>query len=140
MKLIVFIDTNIIIDLLTDREPFAEDAAVLFDYIAARKLRAFTSANCLANVYYILTSVAKHRDVREKIRELMRYLDVVATDAAILRDALSSNFRDFEDAIQYYSAIKCDARYIVTRNPKDFRTSTIPLVNAREMCDILGNA
>jgi predicted nucleic acid-binding protein len=136
----VFIDTNIIIDLLTNREPFADDAASLFEYIAAGKVRAFTSANCLANVFYILSSVAKHRDVREKIRDLMQYLRVVATDAAILTNALSSDFREFEDAIQYYSAIKCDARYIVTRNPKDFRTSKIPLVSAQEMCDILRSA
>lgn len=139
MKPTVFIDTNIIIDLLTDREPFGDDAALLFELIAAEKIHACTSANCLANVYYILSSVAKHSAVREKIRDVMRYLTVIATDSTILTDALSSDFKDFEDAIQYYSAIACGARYIVTRNPKDFRTSKIRLADAREMCEILGN-
>jgi predicted nucleic acid-binding protein len=137
MSVRIFIDANILIDLLTDREPFASDAALLFEQIATGKLLACTSANCLANVYYVLSSATKQRNVREKIGELIRLLEVVPTDSEILNKALSSDFRDFEDAIQYYSALECDARYIVTRNPKDFKKSRLRVVDAREMSEIM---
>jgi len=137
MRTNIFIDANIIIDLLTNREPFASEAALLFEFVKAKKVTAFTSANCITNIHYVLSSVSKQRNVREKVADARKLLDLVATDADIVDKALTSDFADFEDAIQYYSAISCDADYIVTRNPSDYRKSTIRIVNAEEMNRII---
>ncbi len=137
MRASIFVDANIIIDVLTNREPFASDAALLFELVRAKKVYAFTSANCIANIHYVLSSVSKQRNVREKVADARKLLDLVATDADIVDKALMSDFADFEDAIQYYSAISCGADFIVTRNPSDFRKSKLRIVNAEEMNRII---
>ncbi|MFH1706814.1 MAG: PIN domain-containing protein [Planctomycetota bacterium] len=137
MTIRAFIDANIIIDLLADRAPFADAAACLFEAIRSRSLRGFTSANCLANIHYVLSHVSRQRTIRQKIAGVRRLLDIVPTDAAIIDRALASDLDDFEDAIQYYSAMAREAGYIVTRDPSGFAKSAIRVVDAEELNGII---
>ena len=132
-----FLDANIILDFLTNRELFGKEAALLFENVQKQKLKAFTSSNSIANIHYILNDLSKQRNVRQVLVDVRKFLDLVPTDEEILDRALASDFHDFEDAIQYYSAVRCDADFIVTRNKQDYKKSKIRLLDAQEMNRIL---
>lgn len=125
----VFLDTDVIIDYLTDRNPFAERAEKVFALIEQHKINGFTSALCFSNIYYLIRQYHTHQKAISILKNLADLLSILKVDANIVLGALDSGFNDFEDAIQYFTAKdqkKMDA--IVTRNIRDFRKSTLPAV------------
>ena len=125
----VFIDTNVIIDFLADRVPFSEDAAKLFELAKNKHIEIYIAAISINNTYYILRQVTSHQKALKLIDQIENYVTIIATSQKIIQQAIKSNFNDFEDAIQYYSA-KDNAKIevIITRNTKDFKTSDIPIL------------
>lgn len=134
----IFLDTNILVDLCLDRQPHALCAQRLIESIEAGHAKAHIAAISLTNLYYLLHDLNKKRDVRKDIGMLLDLLTVVATDEELLRRALGNGFKDFEDGIQYESALACQAVVLVTRNRKDFRASKIELLDACELMVRLG--
>lgn len=128
----LLIDTNIIIDLLAKREPFYESAAELFSQADKNKLKLYVCTLSFANTHYILRRNLPEDKVREVLRKLKILTKVIALDDKILELALNSEFKDFEDAIQYNSAIESDINAIITRNLKDFKLSKIPVMTAEQ--------
>lgn len=127
----LFIDTNIVIDLLAKREPFYAQAATLFSMADRGKIKLFVSALSFANTNYILLREMKAETARLILRKLKLLVEVTDLNEKILELALNdSDFKDFEDAIQYYSAIENDIDVIITRNLKDFKRSKIPVLTA----------
>lgn len=127
----LFIDTNIVIDLLAKREPFYAQAATLFSMADRGKIKLFVSALSFANTNYILLREMKAETARLILRKLKLLVEVTDLNEKILELALNdSDFKDFEDAIQYYSAIENDIDIIITRNLKDFKRSKIPVLTA----------
>ena len=134
----VYIDTNVIIDLLTQREPFYEDVYKLFENIADDRLIAYTSVKSLADVYYIL-----HRNIQNKtetgklIVKLISLLHVADnTDIDLLR-SFSCKTSDFEDNLISQLSSRMMLDYIVTRNVKDFDPSSVKAITPRQCLDIL---
>lgn len=128
----VLVDTNIVLDLLAKREEFYKDAQLLFTMADQKKVTLFISALTVANVNYILTKV-HGKDVARKILMQFKVLvDILAFDEKITELALASDFSDFEDAIQYYSALENGLNIIITRNKKDFKNSALPVFTAGE--------
>lgn len=127
----LFVDSDIIIDLLAPRE-YCADAAEFLTVIAERKAAGFTTPIVLANVDYIVTKYSTRAKSRKALRALRKSLSVLAIDEKIADNAIESGFTDFEDAIQYYSAEKNDIDFIVTRNKKDYSKGHIKAVTARE--------
>lgn len=128
-----FLDTNVVIDFLAHRKPFAEHAAALFDAALAGKVKLYIGAISFNNIYYVLRKVIGHEKTLNLLDRLMEFVDVADVTGLILKRAISSKFRGFEDAIQYEAAltlVEIDA--IVTRNGKDFKNSELPLFNPRE--------
>ena len=128
-----FLDTNIIIDFLAHRNPFAEYAAALFDAALAGKVKLYIGAISVNNVYYVLRKVIGHEKTISLLNQLMELVDVADVTGPVLKKAISSKFKDFEDAIQYEVAltlVEVDA--IVTRNGRDFKNSELPLFNPME--------
>lgn len=128
----IFIDTNIIIDLLAKRIEFFEDAQELFTYALNENISLTVSTLTFANAHYILSDQLKQEKVRTILRKFKTLLEVLPFDDKILELALEPEFKEFEDGIQYYTAIEHDNEAIITRNKKDFRLSAIPVLNARE--------
>lgn len=129
----VFIDTNVIIDFLAEREPFAMDAAKLFEYANQNKLKIFISAVSYNNIYYILHQSLKHAATIKLLAELSDMIEIADVTDDVIRQSLKSDFNDFEDAIQYYSALKIPKiDFIITRNTKDFKKSTLPVLTPAE--------
>ncbi len=130
MKKSVLLDTNIILDLFLDRKPFSESAAIIFKLANEGEISAFVTPLSFSNCYYVLRKLASHQKVIEKLSQLLAIVDVTTMNKQSLKLALKSGFNDFEDALQYYSALsteKLDA--IITRNPKDFKKSQIAVLS-----------
>jgi predicted nucleic acid-binding protein len=125
----LFIDTDVIIDFLLDRKPFSREAAVIFTLIEQKKLRGYSSSLTFSNLYYVLKKVESHNKVISKLDSLSKLVGILKVEEQTIKNALASGFTDFEDSIQYFSAIdnkKIDV--IITRNIKDYRKSEIPVM------------
>lgn len=128
----LFIDTNIILDLLAKREPFYQSAARLFSLADKKEIQLFVSALSFANTNYILSKINNSNKAREALLKFKVLVTIVELNDKIVELSLSdSSFTDFEDGLQYYSALKVEADIIITRNLKDFRTASIPVVTAQ---------
>jgi predicted nucleic acid-binding protein len=121
-------DTNIIIDLLAKRAEFYEPAAQLFSLADQKKVELYVCSLSFANAHYILNRQLNESKVREVLRKLKVLVNVISLDSKVLDLALNSDFKDFEDAIQYYAAMESDIDIIITRNLKDFKKSDIPVM------------
>ena len=128
----LLIDTNIIIDLLAKRESFYQEAQELFTLADEKRLSFFISALTFANTYYILSRELKADEARKIMIKFKTLVQVIPLENKVLELALSSDFSDFEDAIQYYTALDNKLEIIITRNKKDFKKSKLPVLTARE--------
>ncbi len=130
----LFIDTNIIVDLIADRKPFSKYAIQLFQKAELKEIELYTSSHSIATTHYLLKKYLEEKDLRTVLYGLFEYLHVIAVDEAILKKGLRSNHKDFEDSIQIHCAStieKIDC--IITRNTKDFKSSEIPAYNPDEI-------
>ena len=128
----VFLDTNIIIDLLAKREPFFEDAQALFTLADQGSIELQISALSFANASY---AIAKHHPVAAAKKYLQQFkvlVSILALDDKTIELALASEFQDIEDGFQYFTALTHGAEVLITRNKKDFKTAKIPVLNAAE--------
>ncbi|MDA8686307.1 PIN domain-containing protein [Robiginitalea sp.] len=129
----ILIDTNIIIDLLANRKEFYSEAAALFSLADKKELQLTISALTFANTSYVLSKLSSPKEAKEILRKFKVLIEILSLDDKIVELALSDNdFTDFEDGLQYYSAIENRIDVILSRNKKDFKNSRIPVLTARE--------
>lgn len=131
----LFIDSDIILDLLLKRENYSE-AAELFTEIEERKYKGHTTSIVIANVHYIMAKFGGKKNSIKNLRKLRNLLSILTTSEKIVDDALLEDTADFEDAIQYIAAEKNGMDFIITRNKDDFKRSKLTVLNAREFLDI----
>jgi len=131
----LFIDTDIILDILAKRDPFYDSAAQLFTLIDEKKIEAFTTPVVFSNLFYILSKFKSREFAHSRLRKLRLLLSVIAVDEKIIDLALNSEFKDFEDAIQYYSAKFNDLEFIITRNVKDYVSKDLTVLTAEEFLE-----
>lgn len=134
----IFLDTNILVDLLADRKPFSKYAVEIFNAAESKKIQLFTSSHSIATTYYLLKKFIDDKALREVLLGLFEYVSIIPVDVTVLSKGLRSKQKDFEDAIQVYCATsieKIDG--IVTRNIKDFRGSEILVLTPDELCSKL---
>ncbi len=126
----ILIDTDVILDLFFDRQPFAEYATELFLLCENKEIQGFITPVILSNVYYLLKKTAKHEVIIEKLRQLLHIVEVSEINKDVLMEALNSKFKDFEDAIQNFAAASNGGiTIILTRNIKDFKTSKLAVLS-----------
>ena len=129
----ILIDTNIVIDLLAKREPFYKSAAQLFSLADKQKLELSISSLTFANTNYVLSRLKSTQEVREILRRFRVLIKVLQLNDKLIDLALNdNNFKDFEDGLQYYTAIENEQDIIITRDLKDFKESKIPVMTADE--------
>jgi predicted nucleic acid-binding protein len=129
----VLIDTNVVLDFLQEREPFVEDAARLFERIDAGDIEGFITATTITNIYYIVRKVGGVTVAKDAIGRILSDLHICSVDRAVLEQAVSLNFSDFEDAVQYACAIAYGLDAIVTRDASGFASSEIAVMSPREL-------
>jgi len=129
----ILLDTDVILDFLLDRKPFSDDTLQVLLKCEKKELQAFVTPVIVANTYYLLRQKASHVYVIEQLKRLLTIISVLSMDQRQVLSALDSKFTDFEDALQYFSAlqhIKIEA--ILTRNTKDFKLSELPVFTPKE--------
>lgn len=126
----ILLDSDVILDFLFKRELFFEDAEEVLVLCENKFIKAYVTPVIISNIYYLLRQQANHDKVINAIVTLLRYLDVLSMDKKVVEEALHSQFRDFEDALQNFSAILSDkVDIIVTRNVKDYKSSTLSIMS-----------
>ena len=137
----IFLDTNVLIDFFADRKPFSIDAARLFDYSLKKKITIYISAVSYNNIYYIIRQSLSHAETIKMLTEISEWTNVIDLTKDIINKSLTSDFKDFEDAIQYHCAKsnnKIDL--IVTRVTKDFKISSLPILSPKEAVALIESA
>ncbi|QAA82687.1 PIN domain-containing protein [Aequorivita sp. H23M31] len=129
----LLIDTNIVIDLLSRREEFYDEAADLFSRADRKELDLVISSLTFVKTNYILTKLKSAKEAREILRKFKVLVEIVSLDDKIIQLALSDDdFPDFEDGLQFYTAVENQIDIIITRNKKDLKNSKIPVLTAKE--------
>jgi predicted nucleic acid-binding protein len=128
----LFFDTNVVLDLLGEREPFYESVAKIASLADKGKLKITVSALTYSTVFYLLSRFEDGAVVKEKIRKFKVISETADLTDRILEKGLNSNFKDYEDSLQYYSALSMECSILITRNGKDFKDSAIPVLTPQE--------
>lgn len=123
-----FVDADVAIDLLSERIPHYHSAASLFVLADQNKIKLYISSLSINNIHYILCQGNSEAQVRKALGRFKVLVNVLAVDDKIVELALASSFKDFEDAIQYYTAIENGLKLILTRNLRDYSLSKIPVM------------
>lgn len=132
----IFLDTNVVIDLLDKREPFYKAAVTIFTLAYNKKVTLYVSPMTYATASYLLRKHGQEQ-MRLLLRNFRQLSRVTVADEKIVDNALASSFVDYEDALQYYSALSKNVDAIVTRNVKDFQHSKIPVITPDEYLSLL---
>ena len=123
----VFLDTNILIDYLSQREGFFEPTALVFQLGKRNKCRLLVSSLSFATASFILQAHYKlpQGEVVEMFAQIVKMCHITTVDSQTVNESIISPFNDFEDAMQYFSALRESAQYIITRNIRDYAGSAI---------------
>jgi len=134
----IFVDTNIVIDLLSRREPFFEEAAVIFSLADKKQVELSVSSLTIANTGYTLLRQMDSNKAKSVLRKLRLILKILPLDDKIIGLALNDEtFSDFEDGLQYFTAIQDEQEIIITRNLKDFKNSKLPTMTAKQFIEMI---
>ncbi len=130
MKQPVFVDTDIVLDLLARREPFYTAAVRLFSLAEKDYLKLSVSSLTFANLFYILRKQVSGRHAQDVLRDFKELVTVLPVDDAVVEQALQAGFTDFEDAIQYFCALSGGCTALLTRNVRHYRKAAITVCTA----------
>ncbi len=133
----IFLDTNIVIDFLGEREGFYKPAAKIMTLADQKKIKILTSPSSISNIYYLLSKYENTKIALDKIRKFKVLCSISMMDDEVVEKAINSDFKDLEDAMQYFSALASNCDLIVTRNEKDFKNAMIPVINGESYLQTL---
>lgn len=129
----IFIDTNIMLDYLANRMPFAKDAMRILDYSKKKKIHIYLSSLSYHQINYILRKQYSKQQTKSILNNIFKWTNCLSINSDIVKQSLDAEMNDFEDALQYYTAIKSgNIHCIVTRNKRDFTSSIIPVLSPKE--------
>jgi predicted nucleic acid-binding protein len=132
MKAKIFFDSDVILDIALERRAFLRDSLNLINFVEHLEYAGFTSSNIFTNVYYISKKLTNHTAAINFLKKIRSVLKVLNVDDTIIQKALDSDWQDFEDAVQYFTAIQNKCNFIITRNKDDYKKSNIPVYTPTE--------
>lgn len=122
----IFLDTNVLLDIVTNRYPFSASAIEIFDFCQKENIKMHATSHSIATLHYLAKKMVEEKELRSIIEDLLDTISIIAVTETILKKSLKSNHKDFEDAIQIVSAQSInDMNCIVTRDLKDFKNAEI---------------
>lgn len=133
----LFLDINVILDVLAEREPWVEDSAVVLSLLDNPNAEGFAAAHSITTLFYLVSKHLGRERAVTVLLDLLEYVTVIELDQELLLRALSLGWEDVEDAVQGISAQRARADYLVTRNPSDFDPISLPIVTPSELLAIL---
>jgi predicted nucleic acid-binding protein len=128
----IFVDTNVLLDVLMHREEHLEESAIIWEQAERGKINGYISAISFNNIHYLFQRRLGKAKAKKALIALRNTFSIVPLDEKIINQSIDVDWNDFEDAIQFFSALHCDAAYIVTRNIKDFKSSSIPVLTPKD--------
>jgi predicted nucleic acid-binding protein len=129
MEYKLFVDSDVVIDFFTDREPDANHASELFELAEQGIIKIYISAVSINNIYYVVRRFLGHKKTIEVVEVLTEMTEIVATSKKEIKQALNNNFADYEDSVQYSSALTIEGlNAIITRNVKDYKNASIAVM------------
>jgi predicted nucleic acid-binding protein len=128
----VLFDTNVILDVLLDREPFSAAALLLLAKVEQSEIAGFVCATTITTIYYLAAKRLGAKTASCHVQSLLSLLNVAPVNKLVLEKAVASNFRDFEDAVLHEAAVLAGVQHIITRNMSDFTNSLIPIYEPEE--------
>jgi predicted nucleic acid-binding protein len=128
----IFIDSDIILDVLAERDEFVEVAAELFELAYLNEIKLFTTAVVLANVFYMLRKISGIEKARKNLQKLRLIIHVLPIDEKLVDLSLNSQFKDFEDGLQYFTAKENNISRLITRNIKHYKVDDMIIETAEE--------
>ena len=134
----ILFDTNVILDVLLLRQPYEVEATKLVASVERSEINGVLCANSITTIYYLINKAVGREIAINSVNSLTMMFDVVPVNKIVLQNALKSKFLDFDDAVLNESAVNSGVDGIVTRNPKDFKSSTLPIYNPKELITVLG--
>ncbi|MDR3120233.1 MAG: PIN domain-containing protein [Clostridiales bacterium] len=126
------IDTNVVIDYLDDRAPYADDAEIIFDLCGQGKMTGVLSASAITDIYYVMRKIIGREKTLESLKLLFSVFEIADVGKRDLQRAMESDVTDFEDALVAVCAIRIKAECIVTRNVGDFKNAPILSLSPRD--------
>lgn len=132
----LFVDTNIILDIYLEREPFLGDAGKIFHLGFQKEVVLLISALSVMNAHYSCKKKLSFLNSNSFLSEINRIMSIIKLDNEIMFNASNSKFKDFEDAVQHETALFCKAECIITRNTKDFEKSKLPIFTPEQFLNI----
>lgn len=134
----IFLDTNILVDIVANRFPFSKNAISIFDYCQRRKITMYSSSHSIATMHYIAKRMVDEKELRSIIADLLDTISIIAVTESILKKSLKSSHKDFEGAIQITAAQSINTMdCIITRDLKDFKFSEIKVFTPDEFLNTI---
>ncbi|MDR0301119.1 MAG: PIN domain-containing protein [Treponema sp.] len=133
----LFFDTDVILDISIQREMNIKDSIKLINFVEEGLYKGYTSSIIFTNVYYIQRKLAGHEVSISFLKNLRLLLTVLNVNDSIIQRSLESEFKDFEDAVQYFTAVENNMDCIITRNINDYKKSTIQVYTPTEFLKII---
>ncbi len=125
-------DTNVILDVLLDREPFSHNASLLLSKVEQSEIIGFICTTTVTTIHYLASKALGSQAASHHIKSLLSLFVVAPVNRVVLENAVASKFADFEDAVLHEAACHAGAKYIVTRNIADFKNSKLPVFGPNE--------
>ncbi len=135
--MIILLDTDVLIDVALDREPFIDPAAALLDALELQPGAAYVAWHSVANFFYLVRPALGGASAKQMVQDLIEFVDIAPASTESMRYATTLNMKDFEDAMQVAAALACRAEVIATRNIKDFSKSPVKAATPADVLSML---
>ncbi len=129
----VLLDTNVVLDVLLARQPFAGASAEVFGLAEHARIEGLLCATTITTIDYLLTQTMPRLDAHQTLRRLLQLFEIAPVNRAVLEEALKSKLTDFEDAVLDQAGRLAGAEVVVTRNQKDFRHASLKVLAPDEL-------
>ncbi len=136
----IIFDTNIILDVLLNREPFVELSAHLMNSVENNNIEGYLCATTIATLDYLISKEKNRTKTKTEVRKLLSLFKISEVNLKVLEMSINSEFKDFENAVQYYSGECCLVNGLVTRNIKDYKQATLPIYTPDELWGIISTS
>ncbi|MDZ8186540.1 MAG: PIN domain-containing protein [Nostoc sp. ChiSLP02] len=136
----ILLDTNIIVDDALEREPFLDASEQVLVFVEQGQIEGYISASTFSDLYYIIRRARGREWTLIYLKQLVNFCRIATVDSATINLALTANFADFEDAIQYSTAVLNYLDAIITRNPADFPVTTLRILTPQQLIQELTNS
>lgn len=133
----ILFDTNVILDVMLDRTPFSEPASHLLSLVERGDISGIICATTVTTIHYLSTKLLGKKESKNKIKELITLFEIASVNRIVIENAINSTLTDFEDSVIHQAANHAGSEAIVTRDPKGFKQSKIPVYSPVELLKIL---